>query len=116
VPYLYGSGVIPDRCWEIPASPIKQLMMQQFFTANNIEQLLKQRKVAGQQDVESWNLFECSRLWKIYEGLVFSIMGSSFGGMLVEWWAAKKPIGSLKEPFTEKMKITLVDMDWVWPL
>ena len=40
VPYLYGSGVIPERFEEFKLS-IKQLMMQQFFTAANIEAFIQ---------------------------------------------------------------------------
>jgi uncharacterized membrane protein YheB (UPF0754 family) len=38
VPFLYGSGIIPNRFEEFKDS-IKQLMMQQFFTVENVEQL-----------------------------------------------------------------------------
>ena len=46
---------------------------------------------------------------KIYESLVSSIMDSSFGGMLM-MMGGEEALGPLKEPFTEKMKVTLVDM------
>jgi hypothetical protein len=36
VPFLYGSGIIPNRFEEFKDS-IKQLMMQQFFTVENVE-------------------------------------------------------------------------------
>ena len=40
VPGLYGSGVIPARFEDFKAG-IKDLMMTQFFTADNIERFLK---------------------------------------------------------------------------
>jgi len=39
VPFLYGSGIIPARFEEFKAS-IKSLMMQQFFTVQNIDHLV----------------------------------------------------------------------------
>jgi hypothetical protein len=46
---------------------------------------------------------------KIYEGLVSSIMESSFGGMLM-MMGGTEALAPLKEPFTEKMRVTLMDM------
>ena len=43
VPFLYGSGVIPNRFEEFKFS-IKQLMMQQFLRQKILSNLLKQRK------------------------------------------------------------------------
>lgn len=46
---------------------------------------------------------------KIYEGLVSSIMESSFGGMLL-MMGGVDALAPLKEPFSEKMRVTLTDM------
>ncbi|MDP3331510.1 MAG: hypothetical protein Q8S55_05885 [Methylococcaceae bacterium] len=46
VPLLYGSGVIPNRFEEFKFS-IKQLMMQQFFTVENIEQFIETEELQG---------------------------------------------------------------------
>ncbi len=108
VPFLYGSGVIPDRFEEFKLS-IKQLMMQQFFTANNIEQFIETEEQQGSKMLNLEPLLNAVDYDRIYESLVSSIMGSSFGGMLV-MMGGEEVLVPLKEPFTEKMKITLVDM------
>jgi uncharacterized membrane protein YheB (UPF0754 family) len=100
VPFLYGSGVIPDRFEEFKLS-IKQLMMQQFFTANNIEQFIETEEQQGSKMLNLEPFLNAVDYDRIYESLVSSIMGSSFGGMLLMMGG---------EPFTEKIKITLVDM------
>ena len=40
VPFLYGSGVIPNRFDEFKFA-IKDLMMRQFFTQENVEQFIE---------------------------------------------------------------------------
>ncbi|TRW89973.1 DUF445 domain-containing protein [Candidatus Methylobacter oryzae] len=108
VPYLYGSGVIPDRFEEFKLS-IKQLMMEQFFTAQNIEQFIENEEQQGKNLLNMEPLLDAVNYDKIYEGLVASIMGSSFGGMLM-MMGGEEALVPLKEPFTEKMKITLAEM------
>jgi uncharacterized membrane protein YheB (UPF0754 family) len=108
VPYLYGSGVIPDRFEEFKLS-IKQLMMEQFFTVNNIEQFIETEEEQGSKMLNLEPFLNAVDYDKIYESLVSSIMGSSFGGMLV-MMGGEETLAPLKEPFTEKMKITLVNM------
>ena len=108
VPFLYGSGVIPARFEEFKLS-IKQLMMQQFFTVNNIEQFIETEEQQGSKMLNLEPFLNAVDYDRIYESLVSSIMGSSFGGMLA-MMGGEEALAPLKEPFTEKMKITLVDM------
>ena len=46
---------------------------------------------------------------RIFESLVSAIMESSFGGMLM-MMGGQEALAPLKEPFTEKMRLTLVEM------
>ncbi len=108
VPYLYGSGVIPARFEEFKLS-IKQLMMQQFFTVENIEQFIESEEEQGKGVLNLEPLLNAVNYDKVYEGLVSSIMESSFGGMLM-MMGGEEALVPLKEPFTEKMKITLTEM------
>jgi uncharacterized membrane protein YheB (UPF0754 family) len=108
VPYLYGSGVIPDRFEEFKAS-IKFLMMQQFFTVQNIENFIEKEEEQGSRVLNLQPLLDAVDYDKIYEGLVSSIMTSSFGAMLM-MMGGEEALAPLKEPFTEKMKITLLEM------
>ena len=108
VPYCYGSGVIPDRFEEFKVS-IKQLMMQQFFTVQNVEQFIETEEGQGSKMLNLEPLLNAVDYDRIYESLVSSIMESSFGGMLV-MMGGPDALAPLKEPFTEKIKITLVHM------
>jgi hypothetical protein len=108
VPFLYGSGVIPDRFEEFKRS-IKQLMMQQFFTVNNIEHFIETEEQKGSKMLNLEPFLNAVDYDRIYEGLVSAIMGSAFGGMLL-MMGGEEALAPLKEPFTEKMKVTLTDM------
>jgi uncharacterized membrane protein YheB (UPF0754 family) len=108
VPYLYGSGVIPDRFEEFKLS-IKKLMMEQFFTPKNIEQFIEAEEQEGGRMLNLQPLLNAVDYDNIYEGLVSSIMESSFGGMLM-MMGGEEALLPLKEPFTEKMKSTLAHL------
>jgi len=108
VPLLYGSGVIPNRFEEFKLS-IKDLMMNQFFTVENIEQFIHTEEKEGSQVLNLEPLMDAVDYDKVYEGLVSSIMESSFGSMLM-MMGGEEALVPLKEPFTEKMKVTLTEM------
>jgi len=108
VPFLYGSGVIPNRFEEFKAS-IKQLMMEQFFTAGNIEQFIEFEEQQGGKMLNFAPLLNAVNYDKIYEGLVSSIMTSSFGGMLL-MMGGEAALLPLKDPFTGNLKVTLADI------
>jgi len=108
VPLLYGSGIIPNRFEEFKGS-IKHLMMHQFFTSDNIEQFIEQEEQAGENMVNLEPLLAVVDYDRIFEGLISSIMESSFGGML-QMMGGQEALIPLKEPFTEKMKVTLTEM------
>jgi len=108
VPFLYGSGVIPERFEDFKLS-IRQLMMEQFFTEKNIEQFIENEERRGGKLLNLEPLLKAVDYDKIYEGLVSSIMESSFGGMLL-MMGGTDALAPLKEPFTEKMRLTLAEM------
>jgi len=108
VPLLYGSGIIPARFQEFKAS-IKALMMEQFFTVANIEQFIEREEAQGGRVLNLEPLLNAVDYDKVYEGLVASIMNSSFGGMLL-MMGGEEALQPLKQPFTDKMRLTLEEM------
>lgn len=108
VPFLYGSGVIPNRFEEFKAS-IKQLMMKQFFTSQNIEQFIEVEEQQGGKILNLQPMLNAVDYDQVYAGLVAAIMESSFGGML-QMMGGEQALAPIKEPFTTKMKATLTDM------
>ncbi len=105
VPFLYGSGVIPNRFEEFKSS-IKLLMMQQFFTEQNIEQFILNEEKEGSKVLNMEPILAVIDYDKVYEGLVASIMESSFGGMLM-MMGGPEALVPLKQPFIEKIQVIL---------
>lgn len=108
VPLLYGSGVIPNRFDEFKFA-IKDLMMKQFFTQENVEQFIEAEEQQGSDILNIDPILNAINYDIVYEGLVTSIMESSFGSML-QVMGGEQALIPLKEPFTEKMKTTFREM------
>lgn len=107
VPFLYGSGVVPAHFEEFKAG-IRSLMMEQFFTSENVDRFLN----AGSLSVANLNLAPVINkvdLNPTYDGLVDVIMASSFGGML-NMLGGKEALVPLREPFIKHMKSSIIDL------
>ena len=102
VPFLYGSGVIPDRFEDFKAG-IKQMLMQQFFRKDIIEKFLQ--KTVSPEEILAQKidtLKDGIDLDKIYQGLVEAILSSSFGKML-GMFGGEAALTPLKEPIKQKL-------------
>lgn len=117
VPGLYGSGVIPNRFEEFKIG-IKNLMMEQFFTNQNIDNFLNGNDSNNGDDLNHKDIkskvnftaiLEKIDLSPAFDSLLKVIMESSFGSML-GMFGGKEALEPLKEPFINNMKISLVDI------
>ena len=104
VPFLYGSGVIPARFEEFKAG-IRQLMMEQFFTEENIDRFLSDSSSQG-ASLDLAPIIEKVDLSPAFDDLVSVIEASSFGGMLA-MVGGSEALQPLREPFIEKMKTSV---------
>ncbi|WP_295891942.1 DUF445 domain-containing protein [uncultured Vibrio sp.] len=107
VPGLYGSGIIPARFEEFKAA-IKTLMMEQFFTEQNIDRFLN-KEMAGDKTLNLEPILEKVDFNPTFDSLVNVIANSSFGGMLAMVGGTEALI-PLKEPFVEKMQEAVVEI------
>ena len=107
VPGLYGSGVIPAR-FEDFKKGIRDLMMNQFFTEENIDRLLSGTN-GNMPDLHLAPVIEKVDLSASFDSLVKVIMESSFGGML-GMFGGQEALLPLKEPFIINMKESLIEM------
>ncbi len=105
IPLLYGSGVIPNRFMEFK-QVIKQTIMEQFFTPENIQRFIAQEESNNQQILDLEPLLKVVDYDHIFENLVDAIMNSSFGNMLGMFGGASS-LDSLKEPVTLKLQESL---------
>ncbi|MBN4080636.1 DUF445 family protein [Beggiatoa alba] len=107
VPGLYGSGVIPAH-FEDFKNGIRDLMMKQFFTEENIDRLLSASN-GNAPDLHLAPVIEKVDLSPSFDSLVKVIMGSSFGGML-GMFGGQDALIPLKEPFILNMKQSLIKL------
>ena len=103
VPFFYGSGVIPNRFEEFKLG-IKQLVMTEFFTPQNINVFVEQ-----QTEVLSTDLGNMIDFDRVFDGLVDAIEGSSMGSMLA-MLGGRKALQPLKEPITLKLQDIIKEM------
>ncbi|MGB5706272.1 MAG: DUF445 family protein [Arenicellales bacterium] len=102
VPGLYGSGVIPLHFDDFRAG-IRNLMMNQFFTTDNIERFLSDSQ---NNQIDLTEVVDSMDLSPTFDGLVKTIEESSFGGMLSMIGGADG-LSGLKQPFIKRMKSSL---------
>ena len=107
VPGLYGSGVIPARFEEFKAG-IRNLMMEQFFTEDNIDRFLSNRSGKASA-IDLTPIIKKVDLSPAFDSLVDVIENSSFGGMLA-MFGGSEALQPLKEPFVEKMQQAVADI------
>lgn len=107
VPGLYGSGVIPARFEDFKAG-IRDLMMKQFFTEENIDKFLSDKSGAA-APINLAPVIEKIELEPAFDSLVKTIEESSFGGMLA-MFGGMEALTPLKEPFIEKMQASLIEI------
>ncbi|MGD8172108.1 DUF445 domain-containing protein [Vibrio sp. TRT 21S02] len=107
VPGLYGSGVIPARFEDFKLA-IKTLMMEQFFTRENIDKFLN-KEMAGTPTLNLEPVIENIDFNPTFDSLVEVIANSSFGGMLA-MFGGTEALLPLKEPFVEKMQQSVVEI------
>ncbi|MCF6219376.1 MAG: DUF445 domain-containing protein [Gammaproteobacteria bacterium] len=105
IPLLYGSGVIPNRFMEFK-QVIKQTIMEQFFTPENIQRFIAQEESNNKQLLDLEPLLKVVDYDHIFDNLVDAIMNSSFGSMLGMMGGASS-LDSLKEPVTLKLQESL---------
>ena len=108
VPGLIGSGVILNRFADFKMA-IHTLMMEQFFTAENIDRLVSSHTASLHTQLNLKPVIEKVDLAPAFERLVDVIMASSFGSMLGMFGGAEA-LKPLKEPFETNLKTSLIEM------
>ena len=102
VPLLYGSGVIPAR-FEAFKESIKNLMMSQFFTKEQLDYFFKNEE----KKIDLAPIVEKTDFSPAFEALTKTVMESSFGGML-GMFGGESVLENLREPFSQKMKSAVI--------
>ncbi|WP_293747610.1 DUF445 domain-containing protein [uncultured Paraglaciecola sp.] len=106
VPGLYGSGVIPQR-FEDFKSGIRTLVMEQFFSEDNIQRFLADSNQPIQIDFAP--IIKKVDLAPTFDSLVEVIKASSFGQML-GMFGGVEALEPMRQPFVDKMGAALGDI------
>ena len=104
VPFLYGSGVIPNR-FEAFKESIKNLMMQQFFTKEQLQNFFANEE----KKLDLSPIIEQTDFTPAFDALSKTVMESPFGGML-GMFGGESALEGLKKPFSEKMRTTIISI------
>lgn len=107
VPGLYGSGIIPARFEEFKVG-IRQLIMEQFFTQENIQRFLASGESDGSQ-LDLTPIIEKVDLNPAFDGLIEVIEQSSFGAMLA-MVGGSEALQPMREPFIAKMTHSIIEL------
>jgi len=108
VPFMYGSGVIPNRFEEFKAA-IREMIMKQFFTKENLQRFIADEEASIAKWLKPGQLVDKIDYDKLFDRLVDAIMNSSFGGM-INMIGGADALQGLKESFIEKIKISLNEL------
>ena len=103
VPFLYGSGIVEEKFEEFKLG-IHGLIMNQFFTKENLEKFFTHTE---KDSIDLKPIILNTDMTPAFEGLKEAVMQSPFGGMLA-MFGGESSLDSLKEPFSEKLKSSLV--------
>lgn len=104
VPFLYGSGIIPLRFEAFKAS-IKNLMMSEFFTLEQLENFFKKEE----KNIDLEPIIKKTNFSPAFDALSQTVMESPLGGML-GMFGGVSALDGLREPFITKMKDSITDI------
>jgi uncharacterized membrane-anchored protein YjiN (DUF445 family) len=104
VPGLYGSGVIPERFEDFKVG-IHQLVMEQFFSVDNIQRFLADNNKPVELNFTP--ILEKVDLAPTFDSLVAVIKESSFGQML-GMFGGVEALEPMRQSYVNKMKASLV--------
>ena len=108
IPGMYGSGVIPARFEDFKLG-IRELMMEQFFTEENIDRFLAGNGNGSPTAIDLAPIINKIDLSPAFDNLIEVIEQSSFGSMLA-MVGGSEALQPLREPFINKMKETVGDI------
>lgn len=108
VPYLYGSGVIEQKFSTFTKS-IYDLIMNQFFTKENLNKFFNEEINSSNQNIDIENLISKTDFSPAFISLKDTVVQSPFGAAL-EMFGGEKALDGLKEPFINKLKASVVDI------
>jgi uncharacterized membrane protein YheB (UPF0754 family) len=103
IPFIYGSGVIPNHFEDFKLG-IKKLIVEEFFTHAHIERLFHPNVPSGTSEIVDKVDFN-----RVFEGIIETIEASKLGSMLA-MVGGKTALEPLREPVTLKIKDIIAEL------
>jgi uncharacterized membrane protein YheB (UPF0754 family) len=103
IPFIYGSGVIPNHFEDFKLG-IKKLIVEEFFTHAHIERLFHLNVPSGTSGIVDKVDFN-----RVFEGIIETIEASMLGSMLA-MVGGKTALEPLREPVTLKIKDIIAEL------
>lgn len=107
VPGLYGTGIVQLKFEEFKAA-IHNLIMEQFFTQENLDKFLSE-ETGDAHHFDLAPLIKETDMSPAFDSLVTTIQQSSFGGML-SMFGGTEALAPLKGPFEDNLKQSITDI------
>ena len=105
VPFLYGSGIITERFEEFKEG-IRELIMTQFFTQENLSKFLSG---SAPQSIDPTKIISAIDFDNVFQKLKSAIIESPFGGML-GMFGGEQALDPLKPQFQEKFEEIITEL------
>jgi uncharacterized membrane protein YheB (UPF0754 family) len=108
VPFLYGSGIITERFEDFKIG-IKELIMNQFFTQENLNKFLTGSLDSSSSLINSKDIISAINFDNVFLKLKSAILESPFGGML-GMFGGEQALDPLKPQFEAKFEEIIEEM------
>ncbi len=108
VPFLYGSGVIPNRFEEFK-NGIRNIIMEQFFTPENIQRFIETEEDSARKILTLAPVLDAIDYDKIFQSLINAIQDSSLGSLLSMVGGAEA-LEPLREPMATKLRAAFEEL------
>lgn len=102
VPLLYGSGVVPNHFEDFKRG-IRELIMKQFFTDENMQKFLSETLSTDQVEIDLKPALDAIDYDAAFASLTSVILESSFGGML-NMFGGATVLEGFRAPFEIKIR------------
>jgi uncharacterized membrane-anchored protein YjiN (DUF445 family) len=100
IPFVYGSGIIPNR-FENFKIAIKDMIMEQFFTPEKLQSFLSSDDIKNYLKASVSNKIDYDTL---FNSFVDILMDSKYGSMIDMFLGGRKSLEGLREIFIGKLR------------
>ncbi|QIV94901.1 DUF445 domain-containing protein [Allofrancisella frigidaquae] len=103
IPFLYGSGIIPNK-FDSFKKAIKKMIMEQFFSEENLQKFLASDELKRYLQTTFKEKVDYN---KIFDSFIEMLMDSRYGSMVEMFLGGKVALEALREPFISKLDLKI---------